>query len=51
MFVNACDRIKALKSEDKSHLLLEMGDWIYNHLSEEGEIVLIIFKFKGEQAA
>ena len=48
--VNACERMKTLKPEDRFHLLLEMGEWMYNHLSEEIDDVLIVPNFKEEKA-
>ena len=47
--VNACERIKNLSSEDRFHLLLEMGDWMYNPLSEEIDDVLMVPKFHNDQ--
>ena len=49
--VNACERMKTLKPEDRFHLLLEMGDWMYNPLSEEIEDVLMVPNFEEEQTA
>ena len=49
--VNACERMKNLSSEDRFHLLLEMGDWMYNPLSEEIDDVLMVPNFEEEEAA
>ena len=49
--VNACERMKTLSSEDRFHLLLEMGDWMYNPLSEEIDDVLMVPNFEEEEAA
>ena len=46
--VNDFERMKTLKTEDRFHLLLEMGAWMYNHLSEEVDSVLIVPSFKEE---
>ena len=39
--VNACEQMKTLNPEDRFHLLCEMGEWIYNPISEETEDVCI----------
>ena len=48
--VNACERMKTLSSEDRFHLLCEMGEWMYNPLSEEIEDVLMVPNFEEEEA-
>ena len=47
--VNACEQMKTLNPEDRFHLLLEMGEWMYNPLSEEIEDVLMVPTFKQEE--
>ena len=49
--VNACERMKNLSSEDRFHLLLEMGDWMYNPLSEEIDDVLMVPHFEEKEAS
>jgi len=49
--VNACERMKTLNPEDRFHLLCEMGEWMYNPLSEEIEEVLMVPNFEEEEAA
>ncbi len=49
--VNACERIKSLKAEERFHLLCEMGEWMYNPLSEEIEDVLMVPDFGEKEAA
>ena len=49
--VNACERMKSLNSEDRFHLLCEMGEWMYNPLSEEIDDVLIVPNFEEKEAA
>tara|TARA_Y100000766_G_scaffold141123_1_gene121303 strand:- start:127 stop:321 length:195 start_codon:yes stop_codon:yes gene_type:complete len=49
--VNACERMKTLNSEDRFHLLCEMGEWRYNQLSEEIEDVLMVPNFGEKEAA
>ncbi len=46
--VNACEQMKTLNPEDRFHLLLEMGEWMYNNLSEEIEDVLLVPNFEKE---
>ena len=46
--VNACEQMKTLNPEDRFHLLLEMGEWMYNNLSEEIEDVLMVPNFEKE---
>tara|TARA_B100001996_G_C18625353_1_gene579528 strand:+ start:716 stop:838 length:123 start_codon:yes stop_codon:yes gene_type:complete len=40
--------MKTVKPEDRFHLLLETGAWMYNHFSEEVDSVLIVPSFKEE---
>ena len=47
--VNACERMKTLNPQDRFHLLLEMGEWMYNPLSEEIEDVLMVPNFEKEE--
>ena len=47
--VNACERMKTLNPQDRFHLLLEMGEWIYNPLTEEIEDVLMVPNFEKEE--
>ena len=49
--VNACEQMKALNPEDRSHLLCEMGEWMYNPISEEIEDVLMVPNFGEKEAA
>ena len=44
--VNACEQMKTLNPEDRFHLLLEMGEWIYNPISEEIDEVLMVPNFE-----
>ena len=48
--VNACERMKTLNPQERVHLLCEMGEWMYNPLSEEIDDVLIVPDF-GEKEA
>ena len=48
--VNACERMKTLNSQDRFQLLLEMGEWMYNPLSEEIDDVLMVPNFEEEEA-
>ena len=48
--VNACERMKSLNPEERFHLLCEMGEWMYNPLSEEIEEVLMVPNFEEEEA-
>ena len=43
--VNACERMKTLTPQERCHLLCEMGEWMYNPLSEEIEDVLMVPNF------
>ena len=47
--VNACEQMKTLDPQDRFHLLLEMGEWIYNPLTEEIEDVLMVPNFEKEE--
>ena len=49
--VNACERMKTLNPQERFHLLCEMGEWMYNPLSEEIDDVLICPNFEEEEAA
>ena len=49
--VNACERMKSLNSEERFHLLSEMGEWMYNPLSEEIDDVLMVPNFGEKEAA
>ena len=46
--VNACEKMKTLNSQDRFHLLLEMGEWMYNPIAEEIDDVLIVPNFENE---
>ena len=48
--VNACEQMKTLYPQDRFHLLLEMGEWMYNPLSEEIDDVLMVPNFEEEEA-
>ena len=49
--VNACKRMKTLNPQERFHLLCEMGEWMYNPLSEEIEDVLMVPNFGEKEAA
>ena len=49
--VNACEQMKTLKPEDRFHLLCEMGEWMYNPISEEIDDVLMVPNFEEKEAA
>ena len=49
--VNACEQMKTLNSQERFHLLCEMGEWMYNPLSEEIEDVLMVPDFGEKEAA
>ena len=49
--VNACERMKTLNPQDRYQLLLEMGEWMYNPLSEEIDDVLMVPNFGEKEAA
>ena len=49
--VNACEQMKSLNSEERFHLLCEMGEWMYNPLSEEIDDVLMVPKFGEKEKA
>ena len=44
--VNACEQMKTLNPQDRYQLLLEMGEWMYNPISEEMEDVLMVPNFE-----
>ena len=44
--VNACKQMNTLNSQERFHLLLEMGEWMYNPISEEIDDVLIVPDFE-----
>ncbi len=48
--VNACEQMKYLNPQERFHLLCEMGEWMYNPLSEEIDDVLMVPDF-GEKEA
>ena len=47
--VNACEQMKSLNPQERFHLLCEMGEWMYNPLSEEIDDVLMVPKFHNDQ--
>ena len=49
--VNACEQMKTLNPEERFHLLCEMGEWMYNPLSEEIDNVLMVPNFEEKDAA
>ena len=49
--VNACEQMKYLKYGDRFHLLCEMGEWMYNPISEEIDDVLMVPSFGEKEAA
>ena len=49
--VNACERMKTLNPQDRFHLLCEMGEWMYNPLSEKIDYVLMVPDFEEKEAA
>ena len=49
--VNACEQMKSLNPEDRFYLLCEMGEWMYNPISEEIEDVLMVPNFGEKEAA
>ena len=49
--VNACERMKTLKPQGRFHLLCEMGEWMYNPLSEEIDDVLMVPNFEEKETA
>ena len=49
--VNACERMKSLNSEDRFYLLCEMGELMYNPLSEEIDDVLMVPNFGDKETA
>tara|TARA_Y100001968_G_scaffold140789_1_gene128787 strand:+ start:220 stop:414 length:195 start_codon:yes stop_codon:yes gene_type:complete len=48
--LNACERMKTLNPEERFHLLCEMGEWMYNPLSEEIDDVLMVPYFEEKEA-
>ena len=49
--VNACERMKTLNPQERFDLLREMGEWMYNPISEEIEDVLMVPNFGEKEAA
>ena len=49
--VNACERMKTLNPQERFHLLCEMGEWMYNPLSEEIDDVLMVPDFGEKEKA
>ena len=49
--VNACERMKTLNPQERFHLLCEMGEWMYNPLSEEIGDVLMVTNFGEKETA
>ena len=49
--VNACERMKYLNPQERFHLLREMGEWMYNPLSEEIDDVLMVPNFGEKEVA
>ena len=49
--VNACERMKTLSPQERFHLLCEMGEWMYNPLSEEIDDVLMVPNFEEKETA
>ena len=49
--VNACERMKALSPPGRFNLLREMGEWMYNPLSEEIDEVLMVPNFEERETA
>ena len=49
--VNACEQMKKLNSEERLHLLCEMGEWMYTPPSEEIDNVLMVPDFEEKEAA
>ena len=49
--VNACEQMKSLNPQERFHLLCEMGEWMYNPISEEIEEVLMVPNFGEKEAA
>ena len=48
---NACEQMKSLNPQERFHLLCEMGEWMYNPLSEEIDDVLMVPNFGEKEAA
>ena len=42
--VNACEQMKTLNSQDRFHLLLEMGEWIFQEIDLDDELSVPTFK-------
>ena len=42
--VNACEKMKTLNSQDRFHLLLEMGEWIFQEIDLDDELSVPTFK-------
>ena len=49
--VNACEQMKTLIPQERFHLLCEMGEWMYNPISEEIDDVLMVPNFGEKEAA
>ena len=49
--VNACERMKTLSPQERFHLLCEMGEGMYNPLSEEIDDVLMVPDFEEKETA
>ena len=49
--VNACEQMKSLNPQERFHLLCEMGEWMYNPLSEEIDDVLMVPNFREKEVA
>ena len=47
--VSACGQMKSLNPEERFHLLCEMGEWMYNPLSEEIDNVLMVPDFEEKE--
>ena len=49
--VNACEQMKSLNPQERFHLLSEMGEWMYNPISEEIDDVLMVPAFGATDSA
>ena len=49
--VNASEQMKSFTPQERFHLLCEMGEWMYNPLSEEIDDVLMVPNFGEKEAA
>ena len=49
--VNACEQMKSLNPQERFHLLSEMGEWMYNPISEEIDDVLMVPNLGEKEAA